>query len=63
MDSKMLLQIASMVLAEIPAAVDLVRRLQAGDQTAVDQAKDWLGITGNLDTAITDWQNTTPPAA
>lgn len=57
------LALISMILSEIPTAVDIIQRLQAGDVGAEEQAKDWLGITGDVDDAITEWKATQPPTA
>lgn len=40
----------------IREGAEIYERLQRGDESAVDQAKDWLGVTGDVSDAIAAWE-------
>lgn len=35
---------------------EIIERLQAGDMNAAEQAADWLGVTGDVERAIGNWE-------
>lgn len=39
----------------IKDGIDIYERLRAGDQSAEEAAKDWLGITADVEEAIKNW--------
>lgn len=40
----------------IREGAEIYERLQNGDESAVDQAKDWLGVTDKVKAAIDNWE-------
>lgn len=56
-------ELIALIAQLIPAVADgisegaqLISRLQAGDEDAVQQAQDWLGTVSAVDNAIAAWQ-------
>jgi hypothetical protein len=43
------------LLQGIKDGVDIVERLQNGDQTAEQAAHDWLGVTAKVEAAAENW--------
>ncbi len=40
----------------VKESIDIYERLQNGDESAVNQAKDWLGVTDKVQAAIENWE-------
>lgn len=53
-------QLILALLQGIKDGVDIVERLQNGDQSAEQAAADWLGVTSKVDAAITNWKDSKP---
>jgi hypothetical protein len=55
-----LLELAAVLGPEIIKGIregaEIYERLQNGDETAVEQAKDWLGVTDKVSDAIASWE-------
>lgn len=51
-----LAQYVPLIVQGIKDGADLISRIQAGDLTAEEAAKDWLGITGEVEDAIEAWK-------
>lgn len=45
-----------MIFSGIREGLDIYERLRAGDLTAEEAAKDWLGVAGNVEQAIQNWE-------
>lgn len=45
------------LLQGIKDGVDIVERLQNGDQTAEQAAHDWLGVTAKVEAAAENWES------
>lgn len=50
-----------LVFQGIKDGIDIYERLRAGDQSAEDAAKDWLGITSDVEEAIKNWEASKNP--
>lgn len=53
---KLAAALAPEILAGVKEGVDIYQRLQRGDESAVEQAKDWLGVTDKVKAAIDNWE-------
>ncbi len=53
---KLIALLAPQVLSGIKDGLDIYARLTNGDETAIDQATDWLGVTNKVTSAIENWE-------
>lgn len=56
MDPILISKLIPLLAEGVKAGIDIVERLSKGDADAVEQAKDWLGITGDVESAIAAWE-------
>lgn len=58
-----LIALIPVLIEGIKDGVDIVQRLTEGDTTAEQQALDWLGVSGSVESAIANWKASKPPVA
>lgn len=44
------------IIRGIREGAEIYERLQSGDESAVEQAKDWLGVTSGFNDAVDNWE-------
>lgn len=44
------------IASSVKDGMDILTRLQSGDEDAIAQAKDWLGVTEEVESAIAAWE-------
>ncbi len=53
---KLASELIPLLVIGVKEGADIIERLQAGDESAIDQAKDWLGVTDKVSAAIDNWE-------
>lgn len=56
MDPILIAKLLPMVIEGVKAGMDIVERLSKGDTDAAEQARDWLGVTGDVQAAVDAWE-------
>ncbi len=49
-------QLIPALTSGVKDAMDIIERLQSGDEDAIKQAQGWLGVTKEVTDAITAWE-------
>ncbi len=44
------------IIRGIREGAEIYERLQKGDESAIEQARDWLGVTDKVQSAIDNWE-------
>lgn len=44
------------IASGVKDGMDIITRLQAGDEDAIQQAKDWIEVTSEVQSAIDEWE-------
>lgn len=52
----LLLTLGPELVKGIREGAEIYERLQNGDESAIEQAKDWLGVTDKVSAAIASWE-------
>ena len=53
---KLASELIPLLVMGVKEGADIIDRLQKGDESAIDQAKDWLGVTDKVEDAIAAWE-------
>lgn len=61
MDLKLIATLVPAIYEGIKDGLDIIERLQKGDQDAVQLAQDWIGVSQSVETAIADWKASLKP--
>jgi hypothetical protein len=53
---QLVIELAPVILAGIKSGIDLYEKCLAGDASALENAKDWLGVSGEFSAAVAEWE-------
>lgn len=62
MTADQLARLIPAMIEGIKQGADIVQRLSSGDQTAAQEAADWIGVTISVENAIKSWEDSKPKA-